>query len=346
MESQFTVSLLAGVPVPLVLIGPDERIIAANASASELFGTGITGRHYVLAMRQPALLDAVEGTLRHRQPAQARYVVTSLAREITYRVSVSPVAGEGRHGVLAAFQDITDMEQAGQMRRDFVANVSHELRTPLTALLGFIETLRGAAREDPVARERFLSIMEREAERMNRLVRDLLSLSRVEAEERVRPTQKIDIVATLMLTVVALLPMAEVAGVRIEVTGTPGPLVLAADPDQMTQVFQNLIENAVKYGAPGKLVTVNVTHEARDPSLRGPAVRIDVTDQGEGIEVMHLPRLTERFYRVDNHRSREKGGTGLGLAIVKHIVNRHRGRLRIDSEPGRGSTFSVVLPAG
>jgi len=346
METQFTGSLLSGVPIPLVLIGPDERIISVNPPAAELFGTGIVGRHYLLAMRQPGLLDAIEGTLRHRQPAQARYVVTSLAGEITFRVTVSPVSGEGRQGVLAAFEDITDMEQAGQMRRDFVANVSHELRTPLTALLGFIETLRGAAREDAVARERFLAIMEREAERMNRLVRDLLSLSRVEAEERVKPTEKIDIVATLMQTVVALRPMAEVAGVRIEVTGAQDPLILAADADQMTQVFQNLIENAVKYGAPGKLVTVGIAHEARDSSLRGPAVRIDVTDQGDGIEVTHLPRLTERFYRVDNHRSREKGGTGLGLAIVKHIVNRHRGRLRIDSEPGRGSTFSVVLPAG
>jgi len=345
MESQYTGSLLSGVPIPLVLIGPDERILSANPPAAELFGTGIAGRHYVLAMRQPGLLDAIEGTLRHRQPAQARYVITSLAREITYRVTVSPVKGEGREGVLAAFEDITDMEQAGQMRRDFVANVSHELRTPLTALLGFIETLRGAARDDAVARERFLSIMEREAERMNRLVRDLLSLSRVEAEERVKPTGRIDIVATLMLTVVALRPMAEASGVRIDVTGAPGPLILAADADQMTQVFQNLIENAVKYGAPGKLVTIHVTHEPRDPSLRGPAVRIDVTDQGDGIEVMHLPRLTERFYRVDNHRSREKGGTGLGLAIVKHIVNRHRGRLRIDSEKGRGSTFSVILPS-
>jgi two-component system phosphate regulon sensor histidine kinase PhoR len=345
MDSDFTGALMAGVPIPLVLIGPDERIMAANPPAAELLGPGIVGRHYVLAMRQPSLLDAIEGTLRHRQSAQARYVITNPSRELTYRVSVSPVMGEGRTGVLAAFVDITEMEQAGQIRRDFVANVSHELRTPLTALLGFIETLKGAARDDPLARERFLSIMEREAERMNRLVRDLLSLSRVEAEERVRPTGRIDIVTTLMLAVVALRPMAEASGVRIDVTGAPGPLVIAADADQMTQVFQNLIENAVKYGAPGKVVTVQVTHEARDPSLRGPAVRIDVSDQGDGIELSHLPRLTERFYRVDNHRSREKGGTGLGLAIVKHIVNRHRGRLRIDSEPGRGSTFSVVLPA-
>jgi two-component system phosphate regulon sensor histidine kinase PhoR len=259
---------------------------------------------------------------------------------------VTPVEGEGRSGVLAAFEDITDMEQAGQMRRDFVANVSHELRTPLTALLGFIETLKGAAREDPVARARFLDIMEREAERMNRLVRDLLSLSRVEAEERVRPTERIDIVAHLGLAVAALRQVADQAGVTVELVGEAGPVVVLADPDQMTQVFQNLIENAVKYGGSGGIVTVRVTREERDISLRGPAVRIDVIDKGEGIDAIHLPRLTERFYRVDSHRSREQGGTGLGLAIVKHIVNRHRGRFRIDSEKGSGSTFSVILPAG
>lgn len=345
MESHYTRSLLAGVPMPLVLIGRDERIAVANTAAVGLFGDGIIGRHYILAMRQPGLMQAIEATLRDGQAGSARYVATSPARESTYRVTVSPVAGEDEAGVLAAFEDITEIEQAGQIRRDFVANVSHELRTPLTALLGFIETLKGAARDDPAARERFLSIMEREAERMNRLVQDLLSLSRVEAEERVRPTERIDIVAHLALAVAALRQVADSAGVRIEMTGDPGPLIIAADPDQMAQVFQNLIENAIKYGATGRLVRLHVEREQREPALRGPAVRIDVTDFGDGIDPLHLPRLTERFYRVDNHRSREKGGTGLGLAIVKHIVNRHRGRLKVDSELGRGSMFSVVLPA-
>ncbi len=346
MESDFTRSLVAGVPTPVVLIGRDERIAALSPAAVALFGEGVVGRHYIIAMRQPALLDAIEGTMRLRQPGQAMMVVTGPAREQTYRVTVTPVAGEGREAVLAAFEDITEIEQAGQIRRDFVANVSHELRTPLTALLGFIETLKGAAREDPVARARFLNIMEREAERMNRLVRDLLSLSRVEAEERVRPTERIDIVAHLASAAAAIRQMSDAAGVKVEVTGAPGPVIVAADADQMTQVFQNLIENAIKYGGRDRRVTIRVTQEARDLSLRGPAVRIDVIDEGEGIDPIHLPRLTERFYRVDSHRSREQGGTGLGLAIVKHIVNRHRGRFRIESEKGKGSTFSVILPAG
>jgi len=344
MDSQFVETVLSGVPLPLVLIDGAERITAANAAALALFGPGIVGRHYIIAMRQPGLLDAIEGTLRHRQPGNARHVITGPSREITYKVTVSPVSGEGQIGALCAFQDITEQEQMGQIRRDFVANVSHELRTPLTALLGFIETLQGAAKDDPVARTRFLTIMAREAERMNRLVRDLLSLSRVESEERVRPTERIDIVALVSMTVTALRPVADAAGVVIEVTGDAGPLVVPADHDQLTQVFHNLIENAVKYGAPGKLVTVAVNRQTRDLAKAGPAVMIEVIDRGEGIDPIHLPRLTERFYRVDSHRSREKGGTGLGLAIVKHIIYRHRGRFRIDSDLGKGSRFTVILP--
>jgi two-component system phosphate regulon sensor histidine kinase PhoR len=176
-------------------------------------------------------------------------------------------------------------------------------------------------------------------------VQDLLSLSRVEAEERVRPTERIDIVAIIAQTATALRQMTDAAQVTITLSGEAGPLILTADPDQMTQVFHNLIENAVKYGGPGRSVSVCISHVARDLSLRSPAVRIDVADQGDGIDPIHLPRLTERFYRVDSHRSREQGGTGLGLAIVKHIVNRHRGRVRVESEKGKGSTFSVILPA-
>jgi two-component system, OmpR family, phosphate regulon sensor histidine kinase PhoR len=283
---------------------------------------------------------------------RCRHPPSSSHRALTPEARAALGISEGFFRVSVGVEDIGLLVRdftagvAAAIRRDFVANVSHELRTPLTALLGFIETLKGAARDDPAARERFLNIMEREAERMNRLVQDLLSLSRVEAEERVRPTERVDIVAHLGSAVAALRPMAEGAGVALQVTGEAGPLMIAADADQMTQVFHNLIENAVKYGGAGKLVTIAVSREERDLSLRGPAVRIDVIDKGEGIDPLHLPRLTERFYRVDSHRSRERGGTGLGLAIVKHIVNRHRGRFRVESVKGQGSTFSVILPAG
>ncbi|MDH3264904.1 MAG: ATP-binding protein, partial [Paracoccaceae bacterium] len=224
------------------------------------------------------------------------------------------------------------------------ANVSHELKTPLTALLGFIETLRGSAREDAAARERFLEIMAREAERMNRLVSDLLSLNRVESEERVRPTGRVEMGALLGSVRSALRPLARERGVEIEIAGEAGGIWVPGDGDQLTQVFTNLVENAVKYAASGKLVTLTVAREEREPALRGPAVRVAVIDRGEGFDPAHIPRLTERFYRIDSHRSREQGGTGLGLAIVKHIVNRHRGRLRIESAPGQGSRFTVTLP--
>ena len=344
MDSDLVKSLVAGVPVPLVLIGADERILGANPPAEAIYGRNLVGRHHVTVLRQPSVLDAIEGTKRLRQPGHAQITVSaSGGRETAWRVLTSPLAGGG---VLVSFEDTTDLIQAGQMRRDFVANVSHELRSPLTALLGFIETLKGAAKDDPAARERFLAIMEREAGRMNRLVSDLLSLSRVEAEERVRPSMRVDLAQRIAAAVTTLKPMAEAAAVEIEIDDPEGgPAEVLADADQMAQVFSNLIENAVKYGGQGKRVTIRIRREAHDAGLRGAAVAVAVIDRGEGIEDRHIPRLTERFYRVDSHRSREKGGTGLGLAIVKHIVNRHRGRFRIESTLGEGSCFTVLLPA-
>ena len=340
MDAQFASALLEGVPMPLVLIASDGRIDAQNKSARETLGEGLEGRLFLAAFRQPAIVDCIEAVMEHGQPGVARYFQQIGIGERAFRVTVTPVPS----GALCAFEDISEQEQIGQMRRDFVANVSHELRTPLTALLGFIETLQGAARNDAAARERFLGVMAREAERMNRLVGDLLSLSRVEAQQRVRPTQVVDISGLLSRVVCDLRPVSEAGHVRVEVSAAQGAMALA-DADQIVQVLTNLIENAIKYGAAGKTVQIRLGLVQRDPVLRQAAVQIDVTDQGEGIDAIHLPRLTERFYRVDAHRSREKGGTGLGLAIVKHIINRHRGRLMISSKMGVGSTFSVVLPA-
>ncbi|WP_212523185.1 ATP-binding protein [Actibacterium sp. MT2.3-13A] len=344
MNSELISTILDGVPLPALLVSRDERVAAMNEPARQMFGRGGLGRHYISVLRQPALLDCVEESLRLHQRRTIRYLTTDLSREATYQVSASPVGEDREAGVLVCFEDITEREQAGQIRRDFVANVSHELKTPLTALLGFIETLKGPARNDAAARERFLTIMEREAERMNRLVSDLLSLSRVESEERMRPGGRVDVVALVQSTVQTLRPMAGEAGVRLELTGDDRHVEVQGDADQLVQVFTNLIENAIKYGGSGGLVSIRITHSERELAFRGPGVRIDVQDRGEGFDPVHIPRLTERFYRVDSHRSREMGGTGLGLAIVKHIVNRHRGRFRIESQPGQGSTFSVMLP--
>lgn len=344
MATDILKNVMSAVPLPMVLIAPDERVDAMNDRARAMFGPGGTGRNYVTVFRQPALLDCIEETLRLRQSRMTRYLTTDMMREVTFQVSASPVGLEAGQGVVLCFEDVTEREEAGQIRRDFVANVSHELKTPLTALLGFIETLKGSARDDSAARDRFLDIMEREAERMNRLVRDLLSLSRVESEERMRPSGQVDVVALVKSSVLTLRPMAEEAGVALEVTGHDAPVFLPGDSDQLVQVFTNLIENGIKYGASGRKVTVEITYSERELAFRGPALRVDVIDHGEGFDPVHIPRLTERFYRVDSHRSREMGGTGLGLAIVKHIVNRHRGRFRIESAPGQGSRFSVMLP--
>ena len=321
-----------------MLIGADERVEQINAAARSLFGSAIVGRHHGIALRQPEVLEAISAALTARESSVVRQVLPGPSHEVVHRVTVSPV---GR-GALCLFQDISDQEQAEQMRRDFVANVSHELRTPLTSLLGFIETLRGPAKDDAAARSRFLAIMAAEAERMNRLVRDLLQLSRVEAQERQRPSGRHDLAALVRSAVLSLRPLAVASGVDLQDEGLDQPIMLLVDPDQMLQVVTNLVENAIKYGAAGKLVQVRLL---RETGSRGPVVRLAVADRGEGIDPLHIPRLAERFYRVDGHRSREKGGTGLGLAIVKHIAHRHRGKLAIESQPGKGATFSVILPA-
>ncbi|PKP74663.1 MAG: two-component sensor histidine kinase [Alphaproteobacteria bacterium HGW-Alphaproteobacteria-6] len=348
-------AILGALPMAVILVDAQERVILANAAARVLLGEGIEGRVLSAVLRHPAFVAAIEETLAEGRASDVRVTLPDKGGETHLAVRSAaipaPAAGQaggaaGGRAALVSFEDMTALEQSVSMRRDFVANVSHELRTPLTALVGFIETLRGAARDDPAARERFLGIMEREAGRMIRLVSDLLSLSRVEAEERRRPADRVEVAALLRSVMASHRDPAAAAGVALTLDAPDGPVTLRADADQLVQVFHNLIENALKYGASGGAVTICLTRIEREPVLRGPAVEIAVTDRGEGIDPLHLPRLTERFYRVDTHRSREKGGTGLGLAIVKHIVNRHRGRLRIDSEIGKGSTFRVILPAG
>ncbi|MBC7165233.1 MAG: PAS domain-containing protein [Roseovarius sp.] len=337
-------SVLAGMPFAALLIGPDERIHAANAAAREMLGQGIEGRHFLTALRQPDVLEAIEQTARDGQARRTVLLTSEGGRDSTFQVHVAHVdAGAEARGVLVSFEDLTEREQAAQMRRDFVANVSHELRTPLTSLMGFIETLQGPARHDQAAIDRFLGIMAREAARMERLVHDLLSLSRVEGEERVRPREPVDLAAIMGTVMTMLRPLAREHGCTVELEGGPG-LIVPGNADQLQQVFTNLLENAIKYGGTGNRVEITLQSHALDATLRVPAIVASVRDHGPGIDPLHIPRLTERFYRVDTHRSRAMGGTGLGLAIVKHIVNRHRGRLRIASEPGKGSTFTVILP--
>lgn len=336
--------LIAALPMPTLVIDRTERLVALNDAAKALLGRNVMGQHFVTALRYPNLVEAVERGLLDRAPRQITYQTTENGSDILYDVHLQSIADTGL--LLLSFQNVTDLAQAGQMRRDFVANVSHELRTPLAALMGFIETLLGPAREDVGARDRFLNIMAGEAERMNRLVGDLLSLSRVEAEERVRPATQLDLRDVLQTTLQNLSRLA--AGSKVTLRADLGqvPLHVLGDADQLLQVFTNLIENAIKYGGENQSVNVTALNCAHDPVLRGPALQIVVADHGRGIDPIHLPRLTERFYRADSHRSRALGGTGLGLAIVKHILNRHRGRLKITSQTGQGAQFTVILPSG
>jgi two-component system phosphate regulon sensor histidine kinase PhoR len=339
---QHLFDLLAALPMPTLAIDTSERIIAANPTAQTLIGAGALDRHFINTLRQPQLVEAVEQTLVDQTARTAPYTTGNAGRGVTYNVAIGAMGDTGI--VILSFQDVTQHTQAGEMRRDFVANVSHELRTPLTSLMGFIETLSGPARDDEKARTRFLGIMKDEAERMNRLVGDLLSLSRVEAQERVRPTTQINLANVLQTTVRNLNPLAVDNDVTINADLGTDPILLCADADQLLQVFTNLVENAIKYGGNGQTVDITTTISAHDQALRMPAVRITVADHGPGINPLHIPRLTERFYRADSHRSRALGGTGLGLAIVKHILNRHRGRLKITSILGQGAQFTVILP--
>ncbi len=349
--SQFA-AILNKFPDPVLILSRQQRVILANRAAETLLeagsetgsDTGLAGRHLLSLIRQPDVLDCVQKVLTDTAVCEAEYVARQ-AVDITYRVVAQPLeaAETGLSGALLSFVDITLVGQADRIRSEFVANVSHELRSPLTALSGFIETMQGTAANDPAARASFLDIMATEADRMKRLIDDLLSLSRVEADERLRPTEPVNLVQLLRSVLQTLTPAAEKGGVVLDLDTASAEHSLPGDADQLIQVFQNLVENAIKYGGAGT-VSIHLSTVERMAGIRGSCLRIDVRDQGPGITATHLPRLTERFYRVDDHRSRALGGTGLGLAIVKHIINRHRGRLLIDSTPGQGSVFSVILP--
>ncbi|MEP5088623.1 MAG: ATP-binding protein, partial [Paracoccaceae bacterium] len=333
-------AFLEALPLPTLSVDHDNRIEASNEAARALLGQQIDGRNFGTILRQPALQQAIENTLLDQESRSARYVASAGTQDVAYSVTCRSVGSSRTRNaerVIVCFEDASSLETADQMRRDFVANVSHELRTPLTALSGFIETLLGSARDDAPARERFLKIMADEASRMNRLIGDLLSLSRVEVQERVRPRDQLDLAALAASTIHSLTPLADEKGVSIEFECPEAPAFVMGDADQLRQVVTNLVENALKYGDAGKLVIVRITTVERDPALRTPCVRVEVIDRGMGIEPIHLPRLTERFYRADDHRSRQVGGTGLGLAIVKHVISRHRGRLQIKSDQGQGS---------
>jgi two-component system phosphate regulon sensor histidine kinase PhoR len=319
----------------------DRRGIVRHANARAVAAFSIRpGEQLTFRLRVPDLVAAFDRVARGGPPERVEFA-ERVPTERWFAAWFARIDTRGGNGDFVALiiDDLSEQRRTEKIRVDFVANASHELRTPLASLAGFIETLQGPARDDQAARERFLKIMQDQATRMSRLVDDLLSLSRIEMKAHLRPSGEIDLVSILEHLTDALEPLATELGVSLEVELPSEPVMVTADRDELIQVFENLIENACKYGQSGKRVVVTLTPPTADA---GPAV--SVRDFGPGISEEHIPRLTERFYRVDVETSRQHRGTGLGLAIAKHIVARHHARLLIESRLGEGARFTVAFP--
>jgi two-component system phosphate regulon sensor histidine kinase PhoR len=339
-------------PDPLVVLDAGGAALRANAEARALFGAmpgGGGGGDLAALLRHPALAEAVSAALGTGILQRVDIALpVPVQRELrVFAVPMDPPLADGGR-LLLVLSDRTRDRAVERMRADFVANASHELRTPLASLIGFIETLRGPAEDDREARARFLGIMAEQADRMRRLIDDLLGLSRIEITEHQPPTGRVDLGALVAAELEALAPVLAARGARVAVQAPEGLVAAPADAGQLAQVLRNLLENAARYGREGGTIQLTLSRAEEAGATRwpsGPGIVLSVSDDGPGIPRQHLPRLTERFYRVDRGRGRNAGGTGLGLAIVKHIVNRHRGLLVIESEEGVGSTFRVWLPA-
>lgn len=332
--------IVQALDIAAILLDAERRIIDFNRHAADLFPSISVGAPIALASRNPDLTLSIDRVFADGGSETAEFTDRMLQGR-RFIVRSTFLSGSL---LLLQFRDTSEQERLAQLRADFIANASHELRTPLASIKGFIETLQGPARDDENARSRFLDIMGSQAQRMNRILDDLLSLSRIEMRAYLRPDGNVDMNEVVAHVIRGLEPLANQAAITLSFRPNDAILPVRGDRDELEQVMQNLIHNALKYGHAGGRVDIEVSPR---PAGRGggPKVAVSVSDDGPGIAPEHLPRLTERFYRVDAARSREKGGTGLGLAIVKHILNRHRGELEISSEVGRGSRFTVVLEA-
>jgi two-component system, OmpR family, phosphate regulon sensor histidine kinase PhoR len=346
VEAAAVSAVVAGMPDPAVLLDRAGRVIHLNAAAAQLAPALRKNELAQFALRSPEIITALREAIATSESRRATYLdhvpVDRWMELIVTPVPVPTLFGGTDKCMLMTFHDQTPLRRVEEMRADFVANASHELRTPLAALSGFIDTLQGPAKEDVKARERFLGIMHTQATRMARLIDDLLSLSRVELSAHVRPDTLVDIVPIIRQVVDGLEPLARERQVEIDIDLPEAPVSIAGDREELLRLFENLVENALKYGASGGKVIVSLTSATSGEGA--PEVRVMVRDFGPGIAPEHLPRLTERFYRVDVGDSRAQGGTGLGLSLVKHIVNRHRGRLLIESVPKNGATFTACFP--
>jgi two-component system phosphate regulon sensor histidine kinase PhoR len=339
-------ALLSGLHEPAALLDRDGRVIAFNPAASAIAPALRRGEPALIALRMPDVVDAIRRAGKRREPQRVEFF-ERVPLDRWFEAFINPLrlpAGfDGASDLLLmTFNDLTPLHRVEQMRADFVANASHELRTPLAALLGFIETLQGPAKSDAAAREKFLAIMQQQGTRMARLIDDLLSLSRIELNAHLAPNTPLELQPIVRQVVDGLMPLARDCEVEIKLSLPQEPLMVLGERDELIRALENLVENALKYGAAGKRVDVTLACGQTRPGA--PEARLTVRDFGPGIAPEHLPRLTERFYRVDVADSRSQGGTGLGLALVKHVLNRHGGRLSIESTLGAGASFTMQLP--
>lgn len=346
VDTEIVRSLILGLPDPSVLLDRAGRVLHFNSAASEIAPALRRGELAQSALRSPEIVSTLRQALAGNKTLRTSYV-DPVPVDRWIELVISPIAVPTHFGgsdtcMLLTFHDQTALRRVEEMRVDFVANASHELRTPLAAVSGFIDTLQGPARDDANARDRFLGIMRVQATRMARLIDDLLSLSRIELSAHVRPHDAIDLSPLLRQVVDGLEPLAREREVEINVDIPEGQTIVPGDRDELMRLFENLIENGLKYGASGGKIDITLTNTASVETAG--EIRVAVQDYGPGIAPEHLPRLTERFYRVDVGDSRAQGGTGLGLSLVKHILNRHRGRLVIESIPGTGARFTAILP--
>ncbi len=339
-------ALLDVLPDPIMVLDSAGRVMLSNSAAMNLVGSAPAGKHVAALLRSAPLITAIEDVL-HGAGARSVEFRQPVPVERHYRAFVAPVlsdrtpAGQAQRFSIVLLHDLTDAHRLETMRVDFIANASHELKTPLASLSGFIDTLRGHAKDDEQARTRFLDIMADQAGRMRRLIENLLSLSRIELREHVRPDTAVDFRGVVKDVADALGPLATEHGVEIVISAPDDLPRVRGDRDELAQVVQNLTDNALRYARSGKRVEIEL---APDWRAGRPMVRLSVRDFGEGIAREYLPRLTERFYRIESSTPQAKGGTGLGLAIVKHIVSRHQGTLQMESEVGKGSVFTVQIP--
>jgi two-component system phosphate regulon sensor histidine kinase PhoR len=337
-------AILGGMTEGVVAVDAELRILKLNQAAAAMLGVSadnVRGRTLLEAVRNTALQEIIGRALAAPEPVEGEALLRQGPADLTVQVRAAALhEGACRTGVVAVLHDVTRLRRLENLRREFVANVSHELRTPVTAIQGFVETLQDGALQEPGKALRFLDIIARQSSRLNRIIEDLLQLSRLETEaEQGGITAAPCALHDLLQTVVqGAMPAAAEKGIPLSLHCEPADLALVANPNLVQQAVANLVDNALKYSEAGRPVVIRAE--------RGPAggVRIEVRDQGCGIPAEHQQRVFERFHRVDKGRSRDLGGTGLGLAIVKHIMQAHGGRVELESAPGRGSTFTLVFP--